>query len=285
LAEVALASGRPDQAIARLDPLVRQAPFPEAQLLLARAWAEIDANRSLPLLEKVFETTPENREAWELWIDIMAAAGREDQAVERLERHVARRPGAASLQLLLGQLYVNRGALARAEGTFRQTLDKSASDPEIEKRARYSLGYLWVSLGRSEEGERALRQVLNKDDAYLPALTALADLLINVARLDEADQVLARARKLAPENAEVLVLAGRYELRRKKPARAAELLSNVVRAHPEHIQAHFFLGQALKDTGRLEEAKRHLALFQELRKKKRAEIAGRRRGLAVEGIK
>lgn len=285
LAEIALVSGRPDQAIARLEPLVREAPSPQAHLLLARAWSEVDANRSLPLLEKLFETDPENREAWELWIDIMAAAGREDQGIERLEQHLARRPGAASLRLLLGQLYVNRGALARAEEAFQQALAKGSSDPEIEKRALYSLGYLWVSLGRSEEGERALRQVLDKDGEYLPAVTALADLLINAARLDEVDQVLARAQKLEPENPEVLVLVGRYELRRKQPTRAVAVLSTVVRAHPEHLQAHFFLGQALKDLGRLAEAKRQLDHFQELRKKKRAGAVGRHSGLAVEGIK
>lgn len=285
LAEIALLRGRAEEAISRLEPTARAAPSPRAHLLLARAWASMDANRSLPWLQKVFDESPGSQEAWELWVDILTAAGRFDEAISRLERHVESHPGFAHLHLLLAQLYVNRGALAKAETQFREVERLAPQDSELKKRTLYSLGYLYATMGRIEEGARLLRQALDRDAAYVPALTALSDLLVKTGNADEAGALLARARQLQPEEPEVLVLLGQYHLKRKEWNEAAAVLADALKRHPGNVQAHFFLAQALKEQGNLVKAAEHFRIFDELKKKARAEAANRHRGLAVEGVK
>lgn len=173
----ALLETQPEELISRLEARVQKDPSPQAHFLLARAWAGLDAQRSLLWLEKVFEQVPGHRLAWQLWADIVTAAGQYEFAVLRLEQQLRRHPELAHLRLLLAQLHVNAGAFGRAEEEFRRAAEEKGADSEIRAQALYSRGFLCVRLGRVGEGEDLLRRVLEVDPLHVPTLAALAGLL------------------------------------------------------------------------------------------------------------
>ena len=281
-----LLEDRPQEVIARLESLVKDTPSVSAHFLLARAWSRIDANQSLVWLEKVFEVSPEHDGAWKLWADIMVQSAQYEYAILRLHHQLKRTPRSSYLHLLLAQIYVSTGTLAKAEKEFRQVIEVAPDASENKTQALYSLGYLYVSLGRIEDGEQLLRQALERNNSYLPAMTALSKLLIDMGQSEEAGRLLARARDMKSTDPEVLLLLGRYHLKQKQSKEAVGVLRELLKKAPDYTQVHFFLAQAYQAEGRVDQAKEHFRIFREWKRKKtQARNLDRLRGLAVQGVK
>jgi tetratricopeptide (TPR) repeat protein len=76
---------------------------------------------------------------------------------------------------------------------------------------------------------------------------------------------LEQARSLEPDKSSIREALGRAYFRSGRYAQAGEEFAAVVERHPVNDYAHFCLGRSLEKTGRLREAKRHLALATSLR--------------------
>ena len=76
---------------------------------------------------------------------------------------------------------------------------------------------------------------------------------------------LEKARQLEPDKSSIREALGRAYFRAGRYAQAGEEFAAVVERHPVNDFAHFCLGRSLEKTGRLREAKRHLALATSLR--------------------
>src|SRR6266480_2658200 len=76
---------------------------------------------------------------------------------------------------------------------------------------------------------------------------------------------LEQARSLEPDKSSIREALGRAYFRSGRYAQAGEEFAAVVERHPVNDFAHFCLGRSLEKTGRLREAKRHLALATSLR--------------------
>jgi tetratricopeptide (TPR) repeat protein len=76
---------------------------------------------------------------------------------------------------------------------------------------------------------------------------------------------LEKARQLEPDKSSIREALGRAYFRSGRYAQAGEEFAAVVEQHPVNDFAHFCLGRSLEKTGRVREAKRHLALATSLR--------------------
>ena len=76
---------------------------------------------------------------------------------------------------------------------------------------------------------------------------------------------LEKARRLEPDKSSIREALGRAYFRAGRYAQAGEEFAAVVERYPVNDFAHFCLGRSLEKTGRLREAKRHLALATSLR--------------------
>jgi tetratricopeptide (TPR) repeat protein len=76
---------------------------------------------------------------------------------------------------------------------------------------------------------------------------------------------LEQARQLEPEKSSIREALGRAYFRSGRYAQAGEEFAAIVERYPVNDFAHFCLGRSLEKTGRLREAKRHLALATSLR--------------------
>ena len=76
---------------------------------------------------------------------------------------------------------------------------------------------------------------------------------------------LEQARELEPDKSSIREALGRAYFHSGRYAQAREEFAAVVERYPVNDFAHFCLGRSLEKTGRLREAKRHLALATSLR--------------------
>ncbi len=84
---------------------------------------------------------------------------------------------------------------------------------------------------------------------------ARASALGAMLRYDDAAKAIKAAEKLKPDHPEVFVQTGILACRRARWKDAVEPLQKGVAAAPEHALAHYFIGEALNQTDRLEEAR------------------------------
>lgn len=159
----------------------------------------------------------------------LQAAGDNDAALSSYEtalRHDASNP---IVQYNLANLLTARGDLARAKQLLRLALDRRPdftearivlahvhdlqgnlveAANELERTVRHASGHAgaWhnyavqlAKLERRDDAEKAVRRACEIEPTALPALLVLGNLLRIQARHDEAAQVFAAARRVAPE--------------------------------------------------------------------------------------
>jgi len=101
--------------------------------------------------------------------------------------------------------------------------------------------------------------VLELDPSYLRTIAALSELLLKTGQVGETEALIARARQLQPDDPEILLPAGQCHVKRKEWNQAVSVLCGLLEKQPDHLQAHFFLAQALKEQRKVKEAMEHFA--------------------------
>lgn len=189
-----------------------------------------------------------------------------DKAIASFEKRLAASPKNASLQRLLGQLYLRKAkeqgdhlAYQQAEQVFRLALDNDPDD-------LIARTYLAVALQAQHQFERALEfatTVFEKSPTNSLALAAIGDCQLELGRYQAAEKTIEKLAELAQgpailaRRARLAELHGRQEL-------ATKLLTDGLRDIQDagglpSLEAWFEwrLGQLAFDSGRLSRANRH----------------------------
>lgn len=124
--------------------------------------------------------------------------------------------------LAMAEMYAAQGRYSDAAPWIDAALERAPTEPNV-----------WVS---------AARFYLTRDLAATAAVGAIVD----------------RAVALAPEDPEVLVVAGWHRLNTGEPEAALQALNRAVDLAPNHPEAHFLQAVAYRQTGAPEEAARAL---------------------------
>jgi len=196
-------------------------------------------------------------------------AGQREESIEQFKVLVELTPGSRSL-LDLALAYNNASRLAEAEQVYQRILELSP-DHHI---ALHNLGNLAVKRGNHEGAlEFYTRAVTAKPD-YLMAYAHLADALKELSRFEEAYQNYDRVLMLEPKNATELELyddalyqLASLDLKMGATQRAMAMLTELLKANPDHPKAHYAMGQALLFAGKPQEAQREFDLHMEIQSK------------------
>jgi tetratricopeptide (TPR) repeat protein len=179
-------------AAAVLRPWWADPSAPPALLVLRAA---IKQNRhdfagALADLDAALEADPGDPRAWASKATILLVQGRPEaalQACAEVERRAASISGTICRAAALARL----GRSAEARVLLKTTLDRShALAPAVERWARLELAEIGRLLGQDDLAERQLRAALRLEPLDAAAATALADLLLDQRRPQDALVVL-----------------------------------------------------------------------------------------------
>jgi tetratricopeptide (TPR) repeat protein len=172
-------------------------------------------------------------------------------------------------RLLRAENAQRAGQLRESAGLLRELLHDYPDDT----RAQVKLGMVLVELGDYPAAEETLRQTLRLDPGKVQAHVLLAAALFHQAerrakgadgkdaarkQFDEAADQARAALRLQPNHAYAYLYLGLALRQLDRPDEAIAALESAVRCGPETADPHLHLGEALLAAGRRDEAIRHL---------------------------
>jgi protein O-GlcNAc transferase len=256
LGAVLVREGQWSDGIRELEKALAIQPADDAaQLNLALAYAETGAHaKAVPLFAKA-ESAAKARNAklpaqvLVLYARSLAALGRTESAIARMKEAAAQTGETAGMHDDLGSLYAQQKDWPQAEAEFGQAIRK---EPGFA-RAHLHLGFVLQAEQKGDsaaEWSEACTLAPNDAQILMPAGKALAD----AGQDDKAAPILERAVRLEPaSSAAAYALALVYQ-RNHLVADAAELLKKVVQAEPRNTGALINLGLALSQLHRAQDA-------------------------------
>jgi tetratricopeptide (TPR) repeat protein len=155
---------------------------------------------------------------------------RMDKAVEKFNEALAADASLATAELNKGIALLNQQKLPEAEEALKRAAALTPDDPGVW----YNFGLLYRSEGKNEEGIEAFRKVLQLDPRDPDAHYFVASLLLQQQQYDQAIVEFKQALSI----------------------------------QPLHASAEFGLARALQRSGRIEEAREHLKIFERFTKEK-----------------
>ena len=142
-----------------------------------------------------------------------------------------------------GRWFARRARTAR----LRQTLDVNPHD----RRARFGLAELLLERGAAREAATLLRANLDAGDRDVFTLAALGSALARTGAHEEAERLIADARRLDPEfrMGELDLVLGRMRLTLGDAEGAREPLTRLIAARPGTVEGRYHLARALDRVG------------------------------------
>ncbi len=159
---------------------------------------------------------PKNQFGWKILGAVLAATGRNSEAVNANQKAVALSPQDVEAHYNLGITLIELGRLDEALASYTQSI---ALKPEFAE-AHYNLANTLIELGRLDEALASYKQVIALKPGFAEVHNNLGNTLKELGRLDEA-------------------LAS---------------YTQSITLKPEFVEAHYNLGITLQELGRLDEA-------------------------------
>lgn len=153
----------------------------------------------------------------------------------------------------LGLTYLQKRQL---EGALPH-LKRAASIRPESLEGRLALGSVLADIGDMEGAAREFTAAIEIDPASAAALFNLARIRVSEERYSAGISLLEKALRIAPENAEYLLLLGSAYSNNDQPDPAAGTLSRLVDAHPGHFAGRFNLAAAYAQAEKYAEAAMH----------------------------
>jgi tetratricopeptide (TPR) repeat protein len=223
-------------------------------------FAEDDFPSAEGALNEVLKKDPGDAEVLEALTKGYAKQQRWREAEQACTRWLAVRPERTDVLLERATLRKENDQFADAVADCRELLRRQ---PE-HYFARLLLAHCLMSEADLEAAEPELRRCRELRPDRPEPLIGLAACAVGREDYDGAQALVARALQLDPHSLPALLEQGDLYLRRQRYAEAVPLFEEVVRLYPRQKQGHLKLAQALRYTGKLEQAKRHELVYQEL---------------------
>ncbi|HIG30424.1 MAG TPA: tetratricopeptide repeat protein [Verrucomicrobiales bacterium] len=159
-------------------------------------------------------------------------------------------------QAVLGMAYAVNKLWVPAILAFKNIIEIAPNEPH---------GYLYYAVSSQEAGNtdqavEVLLQLNSKFPNFAPGFYRMGEILLKANRPEEADAAFKQLRKLAPDQWRGYTGSGDSMLRRNQFAEAVPVLEKAVTLAPQIKTAHYLLGVAYQNLGRIQEAERELLL-------------------------
>ena len=228
LAKIAEQQKDPEKALAYLIKAKRQQPDdPEILFEFGKACLELDLfEDGVPALEKAARMRPDNDSYAYVLASAHVSKKEYDAAGRIFENLLQKHPRDPILNYAMGSLLFLEVKLDQAEPYLRKSVELNPD----QSAAYYYLGLIAEGKGQDEQALATFREVVRRDSNYAPAYEAMGRILLKEQKFPEAQQALEKA----------------------------------VLLNPSSVKAHYQLGILLGRTGKQEDAKKELAIVNEL---------------------
>jgi tetratricopeptide (TPR) repeat protein len=258
--------GKFAQAEAMLRPLIAaDAKAPELRYLLAYSLLREDkpADSLKEYTEAAALRTPTAAELRSVALDYVLLKALPD-ADRWMSRSLAMDGNDAETWYAMGRLRYTEGRYGDALTCFQKTL---ALNPHSVK-GEDNMGLAYEALNRNDKAVRAYRAAIamQKDDpapSEQPLLN-LAILLQHRNQVQEAQQLLEQAAKIAPREPRIHENLGQVYLHTDRAADAVKEFATAVQLAPQNPRFHYLLGQAYRRSGDAVRATQEFARSAEL---------------------
>ena len=195
-----IATGRRQDAIARLDAVAQTGAGVDVLLTLARGYASVgDAPKAEAALKRAIETDPGRLQAYVLLGGLYAAQKRLADARAQFENVVKQNPRSVPAHTMIGMLLEAEGKSTEAEHAYQQAL---AVDARAAVAAN-NLAWIYVASDRQLEDALQLAQVASEQLHQEPAVNdTLGWVFVKKDMAGRAIPFLETAAKADPSNAE-----------------------------------------------------------------------------------
>lgn len=274
LAKLRESSGDSGAAVAAIEALAAKATTPEAK---AEQWVRAakllesrgDKDGAIARFQRALDANPKDSSASQALREAFAARGDHNAAVQLIERELGLTEGDLAKAKLTGQLarLLRDGVRddRRAEEAARRAL---AFDP-TNLDALVVLGDISFEAKRALEAAKHYEGVVGRADMLerteaIRVLVHYVDALSQTGSTEKALAPMDTLLRIAPDDQEALERVALVTFENGSPKRAAELFRDLLSRFGERLsesqrgQAHYRLGEALRQTGNIEEAKKPL---------------------------
>ncbi|MCQ9374463.1 PEP-CTERM system TPR-repeat protein PrsT [Methyloversatilis sp. XJ19-13] len=286
LARLDVAEGKPDQARARLDALLKENPD-HSSALYERAMLDTKQGR-LEQAQRGFETLREKNKkhvgGHVALIDLYVQMGALDKALELAKDSTSSQPGYLAVQAALARVQLAKGDQSGA----RSTLNSMTRVADFDPVAQYKIARMQLQAGNPSGAAYSVEKALQGDPGFMPAKIMQAELLLAEGAIDRADglaQALLKGQAATPDAFKLAgdiaflrgqwpaaishyrnalsrgadaELAGRLyqaHVRSGNKTQARASIEELVRKHPHDNAMKLLLSQVQIEAGQLREAK------------------------------
>jgi len=210
-------------------------------------------DKSILQLKEVLALEPENAEATEKLAELLFSEGRFDECIGFIEKQRAARSVPASLLVILGDAYVAKNDLTKAEEHFLAALEGRLDNAG----ALFGLAQLSRLKGEMKEAAIYLNRVatLTADSKSPEFLYRFGLEAMRAEMFDEAKSALQRAVELRPKDTSYLLALGIAWLRKTDLFEAEKLFRRVLQIEPGNAQGQLHLGYTLLTEKKFDEAR------------------------------
>jgi tetratricopeptide (TPR) repeat protein len=214
---------------------------------------------------------PENEQLRRKLAIALHGANLREEAVEQFEWLAKKSPTPRSLlDLALGYSSVSR--LDEAEATYARLLQLSPN----HAIALHNLGNIAYQRGETDTSIELYKKAIAAEPGYLLAHAHLGNAYRQAERYQDAYRAYEVVLELEPKSAteltaydDALYRLASLDIQMGAYERAAVLLSELLRANPEHPNAYYAYGQVLMHQGKVEQAQKAFAAHQQVQAKRK----------------
>ena len=255
LSEAYLKLGDPRRAFQELNRTVELAPdnYPAhtdiANLLLTQRdpAALKEAKAHLDILAEKAPNSPQTHEAW---ADYYAAQDNLASAMQEAQKAITLDPSRSESYLLLAIFQLRANLPAQAEANLKTAVDK---DPKA-MNAQLALGGFYQGHNRLGEAEQQYRHAIDIDPKNAAPRQALARLLMQEGKKDEAENFLQQTKKDLSDNPEGYRMLGDFYYATGNSDKALAEFASLYKDHPKDAPLRKNYIQLLIDKNQLSEA-------------------------------
>jgi len=182
------------------------------------------------------------------------------------DRIIKINPNSAAAHVMMGTAY---DKMSDQPNAIKEYQAAEAADPHFVG-VHSGLGYLYWRQGETELAEKEVPEELRRFPNDPVANCILGQILLNNSQLEEAGAHFRAALKANSRYEEALLGLGQTEIALNHPDAALVPLRKAVQIAPNHAEAHFVLGTALRQSGHAEEGKREQKISVSLQEKQAA---------------
>ncbi|MDJ0790208.1 MAG: tetratricopeptide repeat protein [Myxococcota bacterium] len=249
-AKLDIAEKRLDEAVTGMRAAIDLRPdWAKAHFLLGTALA-LTGERTAARTElaRALEIDASILEARRLLVDVHAALGEHEYAVEEGRRYLTQKPEAAKTRIRVAQSLV---ILGRVDEALREVQSIPEENRDVE--VNYAIGRIHLGRGENEEARAFLGAALEQRSGNADILRSLLDLDRREGRLEESVSRIEAAVAATPDDANLQQLKGQLSLMQGDGAAAETAFKRSIELDPNLVSSYRQLANFYAATGRTSE--------------------------------